>query len=194
MTLAATIDRLLPADETVILDQDLLDRVMQQVMGENNARPQAIFYTAAVRQQLAVQSPELQARSGGWTFHVSRGAVQSVLTGLVMAIVFKDVAASSLALAIIPTVLPCLFQIERTQLTRKDEEVLLQLYRVAATKGKTSEELLAQLPATIREHVNRLDLLEFLEAVTKTGHATEVSPGVFQLRHPDNPRFVVSFT
>ncbi len=192
MTLATTIDQFLPTSEIVVLDQESLDALMCQIIGENNARQRAVFYTEAIRQHLSAQTPELQARSGGWTFHLSRGAVQSALTGIIMAIVFKDVAASSLSLAIIPTILPCLFQIEKTQLSRKDEEILLQLHRVASTKGKTAEELFLHLPGEIRDQVNRLDLLEFLETVTKTGHATEVTPGRFQIRHPDHPQFVLS--
>lgn len=192
MTLTATIDRLLPPSETIALDQETLDALMLELLGEPDARRHAVFYTDAIRQTLSVETPELLARSGGWTFHVSRGAVQSVLTGIVMAIFFKDVGASSLSLAIIPTILPCLFQIERTHLTRKDEELVLHLYRITSLRGKTAAELLAQLPSEIREHVNHLDLLELLDSVTKTGHAIEVSPGVFQFRHPDNPRFVLS--
>lgn len=192
MSLSIAVDQALPSSDSVVLDQKVLNTLMSQLIGTDAALQHEVFYTDAIRQLLSTQATELKARSGGWTFHVSRGVVQGVLTGLVMAVVLKDVAGSSLSLAIIPTILPCLFQIERTQLTRRDQEILMQLHRASGSKGKTSEELFSLLPAEIRDNVNRLDLLEFLEAVTRTGHATEVSPGVFELRHPDCPKFSLS--
>lgn len=110
-----------------------------------------------------------------------------------MALLLKSVAAAPISLAVIPAILPYLFQVERTQLTMKDEMILLQLHRVTGNQRKTADELYDSLPQEIRDQVNRLDLLEFLDSMTKTGHAKEVARGVFQLRHPDYPRFVLNF-
>lgn len=189
MSLSIAVDQALPSSDSVMLDQETLNSIMGQLIGEDAACQHEVFYTDAIRHLLSRQSTELQARSGGWTFHVSRGAVQSALTGIVMAVILKDVAGASLSLAIIPAILPCLFQVEKAQLTRRNEEILLQLHRTVGSKGKSIDELYALLPDDIRKSVNRLDLLEFISSVTATGHATEVSPGSFELRHPDCPEF-----
>lgn len=189
MNLSNAVDQVLPGSDSIELGQELLNDFMRHLVGQGAVSQHEAYYTDAVRQWLSSQGTELKARSGGWTFHVGRGAVQAALTGAVMAVMLKDVAGAGLSLAVIPAILPCLFQVEKAQLKRKDEQILLQLHRATGTKGKTVEELYALLPADIRGNVNRLDLLEFIENITTTGHATEVSPGVFELRHPDAPQF-----
>jgi hypothetical protein len=180
------------AGDDLVIDQETLDRFMERLLGADFTQPTAVFYTDAVLRAFGEDPSELQARSGGWTIHVRRGIAQSAITGVVMALVLKAMAVTPISLAVIPAILPCLFQIDKTQLTMKDEELLLRLYKVAETEGLTADDLYEKLPQEIREQVNRLDLLEFLDAVTKTGHATEVTRGVFQLRHPDYPRFVLN--
>jgi len=69
--------------------------------------------------------------------------------------------------------------------------------KVEKPKTKADPNALTQfpnsLPQEIKEQVSKLDLLEFLGAMMQTGHAKESQLGVFQLRHPDHPRFVVTF-
>jgi len=188
------IDESLPGStDEVAIEQATLDALFTQLLGEDFATSQATFYTDAVLRRLGHDPTELQARSGGWTFHVSRSLAQSAVSGVVMALLLKTVATAPISLAIIPAILPYLFQIEKTQITMRDEKVLLHLHRIVVNQRKTADELYDSLPQDIRDQVNRLDFLEFLDSMTKTGHARRIARGVFQLRHPDYPRFVLNF-
>jgi len=188
------IDERLPATTgDVAIRQETLDTILGELLGEDFVKPQSAFYTDAMHRILGQDSTELMARSGGWTFHLSRSIAQSSVSAVAMGLMLKSVADAPISLAIIAAIIPYVFQIDKTQLTRKDETILLHLYKAASSKGKTADQLYQALPAAIKAQVNRLDLLEFLESTTRTGHAKETAPGTFQLRHPDHPKFVVNF-
>ena len=192
--LTTLIDEELPkSDGDIVIDQATLNSVFSRLLGEEAASSYSSFYTDAVLRLLGKNSAELRARSGGWNFHIGRNLVQTSVSGVFMAIMLKSVAATPISLAIIPAILPYLFQVDKTQLTMKDEEILLHLHQVVRSKSTTANELYESMPEEIRGQVNQLDLLDFLDAMTKTGHAKEVARGVFQLRHPDHPRFVINF-
>lgn len=188
------IDEILPAtDGEFTITQHALDTILGELFGEDFAKSQSAYYTDAMHQILGQNSTELMARSGGWTLHLNRSIAQSSISAVVMGLMLKSVTAAPLSLTIIAAIIPYVFQIDKAQLTKKDEKILLHLYKAADRKGKTSDELYQALPAAVKAQVNRLDLLEFLESTTRTGHANEVAPGIFQLRHPDNPKFVITF-
>ncbi len=185
--------RLPKTGDSIEIDQKTLDDIFNYLMGDEFADSQKSFYTEAVLQNVGLEQSELQARSGGWTFHVSRSIAQSAVSGVAIAMIIKTIAVPPLSLIIFPAILPYLFQVDKTELSMKEEEVLLQLYYRAGVKGRTADDLYESLPEEIQEQINRLDFLELLDSMTKTGHAKEVQRGVFELRHPDHPRFVLNF-
>lgn len=184
-------DRLPAGEDEVTLTQDSLDAIFNDLLGAQFAATNAVSYTDAVLRELGQDTAELLARSSGWIFHARRSVAQSAISGAVMALLLKAVATIPLSLAIIPAILPYLFQVEKARLSRRNEEILLQLYRTARFRGKSADELYEALPIGLREQIHRIDFSDFLEAVTKTGHAEEIARGKFRLRHPDRPRFTI---
>lgn len=188
------IDSRLPhSGENVAINQEVLESIFAPILGESLSATQTIFYTDATLDLLGESSADLSARTRGWKFHVSRSIAQSAVSGVVMAILLKTVTEAPVSLAVIPAILPYLVQVEKTELTIRDEELLLHLYEHVGNRKSTANELYNSLPQEIKDQVNKLDLLEFLGVMMQTGHAKENQRGVFQLRHPDHPRFVISF-
>lgn len=191
-TLSSLVDQALPSRvEPVEVDQHVLDSVIGRLLGDDVVATEAPFYTDTCLREFGGGASGLEARSGGWVFHLRRSVAQSTLSGVVMAILLKGVTASPLSLFLIPAILPYIFQVEKTLLSMKDEELLLHLHMNTQAQGLSADVLYELLPENIRDGVNRIDMLEFLEAVVATGHAHEVERGIFTLRHPDRPKFVV---
>lgn len=190
--LSTLVNDTLPEDGNVIsMDQDLLDALLDRTIGAALIDTEKPFYTEACIHAFGGRSDELYARSGGWVFHLKRSVAQSALSGVLMAIVLKSVTATPLSLILIPSLLPYLFQIEKTEITMKDEELLLHLLSRGDVHALSVDEIYDRLPEKIRDGVNRLDIIDFLESIIATGHAQETQRGLFTLRHPDNPRLVV---
>lgn len=192
MTLLMTcIEQALPEEASFDLDQTQLNILIDSLMSPIDVRAERPFTTDAVLRACGINNAELQARSGGWVFHLRKSVAQSAVSGVIMAIALKATTATPLSLAMIPALLPYLFQVEKTQLSMHDEELLLYLYRRDDSNVLSINDLYERLPAHVREDINRLDLLSFLDRVVGTGHAKETERGIFSLRHPDHPRLVI---
>jgi hypothetical protein len=63
---------------------------------------------------------------------------------------------------------------------------LIYLYRKVGPDRHSVQDLFASIPQLLRNEINHLDFLDFLQALSLTGHARETADGRFELCHPDH--------
>jgi hypothetical protein len=141
-------------DRELVLDSECLKRLWDAVVMECSASGFQVFEEAF---RLTVQqSGDFHIQPGGWTCHLSRGLAKSAVLGpLVVAALTLAGGSAGLAASLVTLILPFLFEIERTNLSRKHEEILLSLsLRDAAQKALSVDELYALLPSDVKAQVN----------------------------------------
>lgn len=175
-------------EDKIAIDQESLDRFFKKYLGPELLELDQVEYTQLLLRQVGESTGELQARSRGWVIHLGRDLAQGALVGSLMAIVMRALSQTDLSLVVLPAILPLLFQIEKAKVSMANEELLIHLYRKVGSQTMDTEALFQAIPDNIRENVNRLDFLDFLESISEAGLAQEIREGQFQLSHPDYPR------
>ena len=130
---------------------------------------------------------------GGWTFNLKAGLVKTALSGAFMAGMFCWMGFESVSATVLPSILPFLFELEKIELSQKEETILAKLLVREEVKQKlhSTTELYQMLPAATRKMINELDFLDFLEKLGLAGHLKEKTGGQYQLS--EQLRFKITF-
>ena len=169
------------SDGELVLDATSLKALWQAVSPDDDVGHAAL--EEAVAAQMASLDSAMHARSGGWSYHLKRGLVKTAVLAPIVTATLLSAGVTGLPAIILPLVLPFLFELEKTTLSRRNEELLVSLVRAGATtSAKSADELYQLLPTELKAEVNKLDFLDFIDALELTGHAQEATPGSFQLR------------
>jgi hypothetical protein len=142
---------------------------------------------------LLAESPDsFDLEAGSWTFDLSSAAATSVLVlatltgGLIL-------LGVPLAPALLSTVLPIVFNLRRTRITKAQDLVYAELkLRPEARGGASAESLYDQLSPQARRNLSFLDFVDTLEALRRTGRATEDADGSISIR--PKPRFRITIS
>lgn len=139
------------------------------------------------------EKTDLAFLQGGWTFKLKAGLVKTALSGAFMAGMFCWIGFESVSAAVLPSVLPFLFELEKIELSQKEETLLAKLLVREEVKQKlhSTTELYQMLPAATRKMINELDFQDFLEKLDMAGHLKEKTDGQYQLS--EKLRFKISF-
>lgn len=125
-------------------------------------------------QEFANTTPDLHFIPGGWRVQVGDRVVQTLVLGLVLgATLYACGMTGGMSAALAGALLPNLLSVERVRLTRGQKELLGTLALKDSVRAGTPEELYATLPEALRDQINHLDFLDFLDALLKAGHAAE---------------------
>jgi len=112
----------------------------------------------------ATSSEELAFMRGGWTLKLKAGIVKTALAGAFMAGLFSILQFDAINAAVLPSILPFLFELESVNLSQKEEILLAELkVRPEVMKQLHSpSELYAVLPPSTQAQLNELDFADFL--------------------------------
>jgi hypothetical protein len=119
----------------------------------------------------ATSSEELAFLRGGWTLNLKAGVVKTALAGAFMAGLFSLLGFDAINPAVLPSVLPFLFELESVNLSQKEALLLAELkVRPAVMKQLHSPaELYAVLPPSTQSQLNELDFADFLHQLDLSG-------------------------
>jgi hypothetical protein len=139
---------------------------------------------------------ELYFKTKGWKIVVGNNLVKTALISpLLCGILAYTGISGGLTAAVIPTILPMLLDIQRVELSQKEEEIWLKLpLRQSKDTYKTASAWYHSLPKSIREQVHELDFKDFLEKLIHGGLATEVKKGEYMIYQPGKHKFKITFT
>ena len=178
-------------DGELVLDATSLNALWQALVPGDDAGHALL--EEAMLAQLDRTDTAMHARSVGWSYHLSRGVVKAMVLGPLVTASLQSAGVTGLPSIVLPLVLPFFFEVEKTTLSRRNEELLVSLVRAGATTGaKSADELYQLLPPELQAEVNKLDFLDFIDALELTGHATEPSPGIFQLRRQNDAKIKIT--
>lgn len=139
-------------------------------------------------------SDELKFINGGWTINAKAGFIKTAIGYATMAGVFTLIGTTgSIALMVLPSVLPFLFEIEKIELNKKEQYILakLLLRDEVKTQMHNINQLYELLPNEIKSDLNILDFIDFLEKLDLAGYKDTYTEKVYRLS--ENARFKLSF-
>jgi hypothetical protein len=136
----------------------------------------------------------LEFRPGGWQVDMHKGVVQSVVAGALIAGLLVALGATQIPAAIIPTVIPLFFDVEKVRLTAGQEQLLAELvgHAQALDGTLTAQELYEQLPEGTRSELSSLDFADFVDTCRRAGLADIGENGTIVLRPATEARFRIS--
>ena len=139
-------------------------------------------------------SDELKFLNGGWTINAKAGIVKAAVGYAVMAGVFSLIGTTGgIALAILPSILPFLFEIEKIELNRKEQYILSKLHLREEVKREMHNptQLYELLPPEIKDNLNFLDFQDFLDKIDLAGYKNTYTEKVYRLS--ERAKFKLSF-
>lgn len=147
---------------------------------------------------LAFLSPSDQSRfkfsTSGWTVNISEGFLKLAFTTSTLAGILVTLGYSEIPGILLPTILPFLFEIEKSKLTKKEEIVLGELYvKDVVKKEFNSEEIYNSLPSEIKEQITVLDFYDFLEKFHITGFLNKKENDLYSFNPKESPKFRITF-
>ncbi len=139
------------------------------------------------------EETELAFINGGWTFNLKAGLTKTALSGAFMAGMFCWIGFESVSAAVLPSILPFLFELEKIELSQKEETILAKLMVKEEVKQRlhSTAELYQILPAATRKMINELDFEDFLEKLDLAGHLKKKTGDQYQLS--EKVRFKLTF-
>ncbi|MCP4370413.1 MAG: hypothetical protein GY797_20210 [Deltaproteobacteria bacterium] len=141
-----------------------------------------------IMREWALNGDEIAWSPKGWRVNVAGSLVHvslaSAITWATLSAI--GIATSTIPLVIVPMVAPCLFQIEKISLTRKEETILANLPLKEEILCESPDAIYESLPDAIKEQVNPLDFLDFLSKLTEVGQAKEMKDGQYNVRKLGN--------
>lgn len=175
-----------PANETIVFSQlELQEYWAERILGDDYL---AIEARQAFEQAFLHYIGEQQAISdlamrGGWTFKLKAGLVKTAISGAFMSGLFCFMQFDAIGAAVLPSILPFLFELDKIELSRKEETILAQLLlrEEVKTNLHSAEELYALLPPATKILLNPLDFQDFLDQLDLAGHLKEKEGRVYQL-------------
>jgi len=118
------------------------------------------------------QSGELNFDSQGWKIDVKAQLAKATISAAILwGILIASGATAAIPLTIISAIVPCLFDIEKVTLTRKEDEIVTELIRNTDMLEGTPDQLYERLPKKIKDQLNNLDFLDFLDKLVEAGRA-----------------------
>ncbi|PRY23502.1 hypothetical protein CLV58_14123 [Spirosoma oryzae] len=193
------IDDFLAADtQTVSFDSQQLMAYWHELVAQTDssagvAQP---FLTTQFLQILASQpaSEALDMKTNGWKISVSKSLLKNTLVTATLTTILRYLGEAQLATAVLPTLIPMLFEIEQIELTKKEEEIWLRLPVKKSKKHlKTAEEWYESLPENVRNQIHFLDFIEFLDKLNLAGFADE-KHGRYRLFIKGKNKFKITIT
>lgn len=132
---------------------------------------------------------------GGWEIKVSDHLLKTAFTTTLLSVMLGALGLTMLPGYVLPAVLPLLFDIEKITLTRKEEEILLELTRWESIhqQSRNPKELYAMLSEETQFQLPYLDFLDFVEKLEKAGFAKPTDKDRVILSNPDFPHFKLTF-
>ncbi len=139
------------------------------------------------------QDEKLSFLKGGWVFKIKAGLATAALSGAFMTVLFSMIPNFPIVTSILPEILPFLFNMEKIDLSKKEEYFLAKLLVNDEVKKHlhNADELYDKLPKKIRQDLNRLDFIDFLEKLDMAGHIKRKTSGEYQLSR--KKRFKITF-
>lgn len=140
------------------------------------------------------ETDKLEFLNGGWTINVKGGIAKSAVGYAVMAGVLTLAGVTNgLALAVLPSILPFLFEIEKVDLNRREKFILAQLHLKKDVREQmhSPEQLYNLLPQDIQDQLNFLDFQDFLDKIDLAGYKDTYTEKVFRLS--ENAKFKLSY-
>nr|WP_221374031.1 hypothetical protein [Actinoplanes polyasparticus] len=134
-------------------------------------------------------------RPGGWEVNLHRAVAHSVIASALLTGVLASLGATQVPAAIAAAVVPLLFDFNKAKLTERQKVIHLELTRAAETlaESHTRDELYALLTPEMRQQVNKLDFVDFLEACKRAGLLDNADrPNEVILRPPNSERFRIT--
>jgi hypothetical protein len=184
------------ADDRSVSDAEL-DRLWWSYFDESFAtrRGREVFLrTVRYLDTGDAEGGDLDFRLGGWQVDLGKTAVQAGLVSAFLGGVLAVLGVDQVPVEVLPAVVPLVFDIRRSRLTKSQEYVLAQLTVDPAVRGgeRTVDELYAAMPPEVRESVSRVDFEDFVEAFRRAGVAT-TDGGTVTVTTPENARFRITF-
>jgi hypothetical protein len=117
------------------------------------------------------------AWGGAWEWNLSEGATKTAVVGLlVAAALFAAGAGTGMAAAMIPTVVPFLFDVKRVRLEKTADNFLRIIGARADLHQRvdTPTELYESMPPEMKEQVSVAQFREFLDQAVNAGRANSL--------------------
>jgi hypothetical protein len=145
---------------------------------------------SAATQDAPTEAEELGLRLGRWRIDLTREGIRTALLSAVVAGLLVDRGLTEVSIALVTAVLPSVLNIERIQLSKGDQRLLIDLRAKPAlrTGFATEDELYRSLPADTRDKVNRYDFADFIQRLREAGLIDEGDDDWLRTRDPDDPR------
>lgn len=174
-----------------------LDRLWSALIPQDSfaARRGRDAFLDAIRARAGGDSgTTLEFRPGGWQVDMNKGMVQSVVAGALIAGLLVVLGATQIPAALVPTIIPLFFDVEKVRLTAGQEHLLAEIVaRPESADGNlTIDELYQQLPAPTRDAVSHLDFADFVDTCRRAGVADVTPDGRLTLRALDQATFRVT--
>jgi hypothetical protein len=133
----------------------------------------------------------LQVRPGGWTVDLAGTIARTSVAAALIAGAMWPAGLDQLPAYVLPQVLPLLFDVRRSRLTRSERGLLLEL-RLTGTPGQAAypwpaAALYGRLPPRARDHVAAADFADFLDRLVAAGEADAADADEYVLRPADRP-------
>lgn len=184
------------ADDTT-LDHDSLGTLLTDWTGIDYDSPAGDYALDCFLEAVTDRPAALEMRPGGWTVRISGPTVRGALMGSALGLLLAEIGADQIPAAILAAMLPSMIDIERSTLTRSQDEILLRLRANADTVTGMPvhpDVLYNRLPDDIRSQLSPLDFQDFTDALIRTGYADDAGYGDITLRPAgDRPRIRVQF-
>lgn len=151
-----------------------------------------VFFTAI---QSNPGSEELHMLpKGGWQIKISDQALKTALTMTFLSVALGGLGFTMLPGYVLPAVLPLLFDIEKVRLSRKENELLIELTRWESVHQtpQNPKNLYALLSKENQIQIPYLDFLDFLDKLEKAGFARPTDQDRVLLSNPNFAQFKLS--
>ncbi|MDQ1250277.1 MAG: hypothetical protein QG597_4656 [Actinomycetota bacterium] len=183
--------------EEVTVSSADLERLWSALIPQNSfatRRGRDAFLDAIQARAGEDSGTNLEFRPGGWQVDMHKGLVQSVVAGALIAGLLVVLGSTQIPAALVPTIIPLFFDVEKVRLTAGQEHLLAEIVARSerADGSLTIDELYGQLPAPTRDAVSHLDFVDFIEACRRAGVADVAPDDTVALRALDQATFRVT--
>lgn len=140
------------------------------------------------------ERPSLQMKGGGWVVNASSGLVKSSITAGLIAGILSMGGFSQIPVAVLPAVLPLLFDISRVRLTSSEECLHACISVNSSTLGsaKNFQELYQLLPSNVQSQLSIIDFGDFIDKCRRAGRMAFGDDGV-ELIDEKDARLTITF-
>lgn len=127
-------------------------------------------FLQSIQDKDAVDS-ELYIKSKAWTVKLSSGILKSTIMGAILTGVFFASGYTMIPGFVLPAIIPLLFDIEKVNISAKEDFILAQLTlnNQILNKYKNPELIYDSLSEEITDELSKYDFIEFIEKMVLAG-------------------------